>query len=260
MALTLFAMTAPARGPADDVGMDVLLARMDRLWAQRDAPEAMHDMITLGVIALAIDSESYEAMWRVARAYAWVAHTQPNRLFKKAMAVKSMEWAEHAKTLQPARVEGHYFYALSVGEYAMTVGIMKAVMDGVAGKIETSALEAYALDREFEYGGAMTVLGRYYYVLPWPKRDLDRSRRYLEDLKTRYPGRLLGRFYLAETYYALGEKEKARAELEFVLRNDPLSGTELDQPPPKAAAREALTRWFPGATPYPAEPEPNRKK
>ncbi|OFV90194.1 MAG: hypothetical protein A3J75_00555 [Acidobacteria bacterium RBG_16_68_9] len=219
LAAVLYAVVAPVRGAADDVGMDILIGRMDRLWAQRETAEALHDLVALGMIALAIDPQSYEATWRLAQAYFWVAHTQPDRLFKKAMAAKASERAQQAVEIQPERVEGRYLYAVAVGEYASTIGIMKAVTEGVAGKIETAALKAYELDRDFDSGAPMMLLGRYYYMLPWPKRDLDRSRRYLEELKSRHPKVLTGRCYLAETYYAQGEKDQARAELDFVAQN-----------------------------------------
>ena len=100
-------------------------------------------------LALAVDPHSYEVQWRMARAYFWVAYTQPSRVAKKALAAKALEWAERAVSEQPDRVEGHYFYAVALGEYASTIGVMQAVVDGVAGKVESAAQRAYAIDRDF---------------------------------------------------------------------------------------------------------------
>jgi hypothetical protein len=237
---------------ADEESVDALVARMDTVWKQRDQHGAMPDLVALAVLAKAIDPQSYDVEWRLARAYFWVAYTQSNRIVKKAMAGKAIETADHARQLRPTGVEGEYFYAVALGEYASTIGIMQAVMDGVAGKVETAAQRAYAADRDFENGAPATVLGRFYFMLPWPKRDLKLSRRYLEEVVERHPRALLARDYLADTYYDLGEHEKARAQLIFVLENDIAPGTELDRPQPKPLAREAIQRWFPESLADPA--------
>jgi len=200
------------------------------------------------ILALAIDPQNYEVEWRLARAYFWVAYTQKNRIVKKAMAGKAIESAERARSVRPDRVEGQYFYAVSWGEYANTIGIMQAVVDGVAGKVESAATRAYEIDRDYSNGAPATVLGRFYYMLPWPKRDLPLSRRYLEEVVERHPRALVARDYLADTYYELGEHDKAREQLLFVLDNEPAPGTEFDRPPAKPLAREALQRWFPEST------------
>jgi tetratricopeptide (TPR) repeat protein len=249
-AVTAFivALAAVRLGPeaarAADESIDVLVNRMDALWARRDAHGTCANIVALGTLALAVDPHSYPVEWRMARAYFWVAYTQPSRVSKKALAAKAIEWAERARIEQPDRVEGHYFYAVALGEYASTIGIMQAVVDGVAGKVETAAKRAYAIDRDFSHGAPGTVLGRFYFLLPWPKRDLDKSRAYLEEVVARHPRALLARDYLADTYYEVGERAKAREQLAIVLASDPEPGTELDRPQPKSLAREAMQRWF----------------
>lgn len=244
----IVALAAVRPGPvavrAVDESVDELVKRMDAMWDRRDTPGVCADIISLGTLALAVDPHSYEAEWRVARAYFWVAFTQPSRVSKKALAAKGIQWAERARVEQPDRVEGHYFYAVAVGEYASTIGIMQAVVDGVAGKVENAAKRAYTIDRDYWHGAPGTVLGRYYFLLPWPKRDLDKSREYLEEVVARHPRALIARDYLADTYYERGEREKAREQLEFVLASEPEPGTELDRPQPKPLAREAMQRWF----------------
>jgi hypothetical protein len=118
------------------------------------------------------------------------------------------------------------------------------VAEGVAGKIESSAQLAYAADPDFGYGAAGTLLGRYYFSLPWPLRDLTKSRRQLEDVTARHPESLINRYYLAETYRELDEDELARAQIEYVLSHDPPPDTRLEVPDPKELARSAMTEWF----------------
>jgi hypothetical protein len=244
LAVLVGVMVSAAAWGKEQENVEALLAKMDAVWERRNADGAIPDLVALGQLAATVDPDSYEVEWRMARGYFWVAYTQGNRVAKKAMAGKAMEAADKARRMRPDRVEGHYFYAISVGEYANTVGIMQALADGIAGKFETAATRAYEIDRDYYHGAPPTVLGRYYFMLPWPKRDLELSRRYLEEAVARHPNALIARDYLAETYYELDEHEKAREQLTFVLEHDAPPGTELDRPAPKPLAREAMQRWF----------------
>jgi hypothetical protein len=239
--IVLLASVASAR--AEDANLVELISRMDRLWSDRGRPGAIHDLVTLGMVAQAIDPQSFEVQWRTSRAVFWVARTQSNRFVKQAMAVRARDLAQHAITLVPERVEGHYFLAVALGEYATTSGIVRAVREGLAGRIEGAALKAYEIDRDFDRGAPMAVIGRFYFMLPWPKRDLERSRQFLEELRQRHPNALTGRYYLAETYRALGDDAAARRELEFVLEHERTPAAD-DPEAPSVLASSALREWF----------------
>jgi hypothetical protein len=247
------------RAPGDADGSSAAassVTRMDDLWARRDRPGALQELVAIGTADLATDPGNYELQWRVGRAYFWVAYTQPNRVAKRVMAEQAMVWAERARAVQPDRVEGHYVYAVACGAYASAIDLVQAAAAGVAGKLEAAALRAQAIDPDYEDGAPGTVLGRYYFQLPWPMRDLNRSRRYLEEVVARHPHKLTARDYLADTYYALGERGRARDQLLFVLNSDIPPGAELDVPPPKAVAADALRRWFGETPPERASPTP----
>src|SRR5262245_30598334 len=79
---------AVAEEPAavDDDGRAELLRRIDGIWTRRDEHGAVPDMVTLGTLVLDIDPQSYDAQWRIARAYFWIAYTQPNRLQSKVLS------------------------------------------------------------------------------------------------------------------------------------------------------------------------------
>jgi hypothetical protein len=232
---------AVAVAQAKQEAVSVSIARMDDLWRKRESSEAVRELMEAGTRALESDPRDFETLWRVARAHWWLANTQQNRSFKKALAVKAMELAESAMQVDGTRGEGHYIYAIAIGEYAMCIGISRAVMENVADKVERAMLKAYEIDRDIDDGAPITALGRYYYMLPWPMRDLEKSKRYLEEVKQRHPNVLVARLYLAETYYALGEKDRSRDELEFVVRSQP-NGYENAQA--KGTAAQRLAEWF----------------
>jgi predicted Zn-dependent protease len=81
-------------------------------------------------------------------------------------------------------------------------------------------------------------------MLPWPLRDLNQSRRYLEEARQRHPHALWGRVYLAQTYYALGQERAAKTELRAVLALDPLADKQPEDTPAKAAAMQQLVEWY----------------
>ena len=242
VAAMTFLILPPFAAGAERESVPRLIAQMDEHWQARRSGDAARQLIETGQRALAIDPDNFEVAWRIARGSWWLANSQENRSFKKALAVKAMEWAARAVEIDPRRVEGHYTHGISVGEYATCIGYGRAIVDNIVGKFETSMRKSYELDPDIDNGGPMTALGRFYYMLPWPKRDLDESRRLLEELRMRHPNALLGRVYLAETYYEIGERNRARSELEYVVRAEP-SPSWPELPKPKPIAEQLLSDW-----------------
>lgn len=85
---------------------------------------------------------------------------------------------------------------------------------GVVNRVHALCEKIYKEDAGFEDHGALTALGRINLLAPnipvfisWPDKKLSRS--YLEEALKYNPDSLLVKFFLADTMYALGEKEKA---------------------------------------------------
>jgi tetratricopeptide (TPR) repeat protein len=220
--------------------------RLDELWEARLEPTAIPQLVEVGERTGVEGADDFELAWRVARGFWWLAFAEERRSPKQDLAHQGMQWGERARSLNERRVEGHLLYALALGEYAEAIGIAAAVLKGLDGKFTEAASKAYEIDRDFEMGGPITAIGRYHYRLPWPKRDLDKSRRYLEEGRERHPRALLNRLYLAETYHALGDTVAARRELESVLGADPETVARAVPPPPPGLAAKYLREWFGG--------------
>lgn len=74
------------------------------------------------------------------------------------------------------------------------------------------------LDPSYEDGGPDRVLGRVFFKLPgFAGGDKKKSLEHLLKSKEYGPEDTLTRIYLAETYLALKEKDKAKEELEYVI-------------------------------------------
>jgi hypothetical protein len=221
---------------------------LDELWAIRNKDPSQRGALEYGRVLVGNEPDNFEAVWRMARITRWLALRQGDDDEKKRFATKAMQWAQRAITLNPHRVEGYFYQMMAVGEYGSTLSVARALYEGIGSKFEHAGLEAYRIDPHYEDGEVMTALGRYYFVLPWPKRDLAKSRRFLEEGATDHPQILMNFVYLAELEYEEGNPSKARTTLEHVLQPVPGGARGETQGEARALARAHLEKWFP-ATP-----------
>jgi hypothetical protein len=216
------------------------VAGLDELYERRGEPGKLDELIAAASRLVAAEPADYDAVWRLARAWSWRGYTGAGAARAPA-AEQAMALGRRAVELAPHRVEGHFAYAIAVGVYADAVGVGQALVRRLGFDFERAMRRAYELDRHFDGGSPMVALGRYYYELPWPLRDLEQSRRLLEEATQSHPGSLRGHLYLAETYHALDRDADARREIAAVL-----STPSTD--PGAAALRQAagadLRRWF----------------
>jgi tetratricopeptide (TPR) repeat protein len=220
---------------------DELLREFDSLWSRRKEPRVLDHITAIATTALREDPKSYGAAWRLAKVYCWRSQSVKDPEAIKKAALQGAHYGDIARELNPDGVEGQFLYAFAVGIYASNIGITEVIFKGFSSKFESAVKRAYDLDKNYEDGSPIVALGRYYFQLPWPLRDLDRSLAYLEEARQTHPNAMFGRVYLAETYYTLGRKDDARQELEYVVAADP-SNSEWDKP--MEIAREKLTEWF----------------
>ena len=176
--------------------------------------------------ALKDGADEYEVRWREAGAYFWAGEAldvdkDSDKL--KELGLKCRDAAEKAAALKPDRVEGNYYVAVCWGEYSHGISIPKALMQGVEGKFKKAAAKAEKIDPTFLDGAPLNAWGRFYYELPWPKRDLDKSATYLKRNVDATPCNLRTRLYYAETLLKRddkGDKDEAKAQLQYIADHD----------------------------------------
>ena len=122
---------------------------------------------------------------------------------------RGVKYAKQLMARWPNRAEGYFWASVNYGQYARGGGILVAITKGLAGKIEKMAIKSFRRDSSLYEGAAQRVLGRYYYRLPWPMRNLKKSALYLEHALKRFPKHTGNQFYLAETLWARGKKARA---------------------------------------------------
>ncbi len=206
-----------------------LIAQADELYNQMTDMSAAKEAMAKYQEALSLSEHKYEAFWKIARIMYYIgAHTESKKE-KKAIFSRGIYHSKKAIGLEPEKPDGHYWLGVNYGVYGEARGVLKSLflVDDVKGAMN----KVIELDRAYEEGGPDRVLGRVYFKLPGlAGGDKKKSLEHLLKSKEYGHNDALTRIYLADTYLALKEVDKAREELEFVLgmESDPrwISGVD----------------------------------
>lgn len=217
------------------------LAALDALYARRGEAEGEKALEAALDTALRAAPEAFELVWRKARLRHWQADGASTSEQKKALGQQVWELGERARKLRPERVEGHFYAAVGIGSYSQAVGILAALAEGLEGKFNERLEKALKLDPGFEWSGPWLTKGRYFYELPWPKRDLTRSADCMKKALALHPEGLRGWYFLAETLLADGKAKEAHEALlkvtEGSVAYDPAEGLRIQARARKLRAR-----------------------
>jgi hypothetical protein len=194
------AAPVPAVAPAPP-SLAKVLERVDELHKRRDDRAAFADEQSLLQGALARAPQDYGVLWRAARADFWVSD-DPGQGNDERSRVGKDGWdlAEQAIAANPNRVEGYYWAAVCMGNYALGLGVVKALAKGMEGKFRDRLGRAEQLDRRYEMGAVDTAWGRFFDKLPWPKRDREEAERRFHRALEVNSLNLRARVYLAQSY------------------------------------------------------------
>ena len=226
----------------------ILMREGDALWEQRGEVEKIKTALDSYKKVLEVDANNYEANWKIARAYFYLGGLLlENKEMKeqhKEMGTQGMRYGEKALEINPRGVEGHYYYALCLAQYSLGINIIKVLSKGLAHEFEKHIEEALKINKLYENAGPLRVMGRYWYLLPWPMRNIKKSIRYLEEAVTCAPTNILGHVYLAESHLKAGKKELAKEHLQKALEITPDLTHEVDAKRWKERAAVLLKEKF----------------
>lgn len=212
---------APAPGPtaAGDAADDAARwQRVDALFAERDREGAIEAMEAELQAALKEDPASFEALWRLSRLRYWVADNAPEKSTKKKLGKEGWALGDRAAKARPDRAEGHYYAAINIGSYGAGAGVWSAVTEGLEGAFRKRIEKAIAIDPWVDRGGPLVALGRFYFTMPWPKADLDRSRGLYDRVLERYPQNLRALHYRSQLEQRQGNRAAASQDVQRVQR------------------------------------------
>lgn len=211
---------APVPGFAQDV-----LSQADSLFDQGGL-DNLKQSAELYAKAFEENPTSYEAAWKASRSYREYANTAKEENVQawedicKEYGKIGMNYGEKAIELNPNAIEGYFWYGCSVGNYSDGVSILTALKEGLKNKTQESFEKSYELDKNYEKGGPIKALGRFWFVLPWPLSDKDLSLEYLREFQSLYPDDPEGQVFLAEVLIDKKKKDEAKALLEKAAASD----------------------------------------
>lgn len=205
--------------PCQDISL--YIQEGDQLWGKREDEKMVKSSINSYKHVLSMDPNNYEACWKIARAYFYLLDMLPEtnemKIRHKVLGNEGMRYGLLALTLDPGRIEGHYYYGLCVAEYTLGISRIRALRKGLASEFQNQMEESLKINRYYDSAGPLRALGRYWFRIPWPKRNLEKSIHYLNESVAFSPMNVRGHVYLAESYLKAGDKELAREHLNIAL-------------------------------------------
>ena len=187
----------------------------------------------------------YQAQCDAAQALAFVAENSADTKERRQAAKSGIVLARQARELKPDGVEGYYWYAINVGWLADADRLygLKAV-----GEMEPALQQAIELDKRFDFGGPLRVLGVLLLRTPGPPTSIGSTRkglRLLQQATELFPGYPENYLYLAEALSDVQRPDDARAALAKVLDAPPWPDRQLESSQWKADAQKLLKTLVP---------------
>jgi tetratricopeptide (TPR) repeat protein len=182
--------------------------------------------------ALAASPRDYAALWKasVAAVDAGEANQDPAR--RKELYKQGETYARTALEVNPRDAEGHFALARALGRTAQSLGSRDRVK--YAGEVRKHAMEALQLNPR--HAGALHVMGvwnaevmRLNGVSRFMAKNFlggqvfgsaswKNATSYMEQAVQVEPARLIHRIDLAEIYADVGDKAKAREQIDYILK------------------------------------------
>ena len=213
-------------------------ARFDEAWTRRDQPAALKEIGALIKAQIASDPDSFETNWRLAQVYVWEANGADGD-HQADLGQAGWEAGDKAILAKPDDVRGHYLASTGLGLYSEGIGILRALSKGVEGKFRDRIQAALRIDKDYLDGAPQVVWGRYFYKLPWPKRDIGESIKVLTAAVQGHPKNLRAKLYLADS---LLEAEKG-AEAKKLMQ-EVVAAPAGDDLPEEKRIKDQAKKWL----------------
>ena len=182
--------------------------------------------------AIAEDPKSYEALWKASRSAVDLGSYERNAKTREEYFKNAELYARRAVDANPGDAEGHFNLARALGKNALSQGPRARIK--YAGDVRTQALECLKINPK--HAGCLHVMGMWnaeVMRLSGLTRMLAKNflggkifgsaswaeaKRYMEESVANEPDRIVHHVDLAGVYRDMGDKAKARAEWQAVMK------------------------------------------
>ncbi|HZS60617.1 MAG TPA: hypothetical protein VFA43_15185 [Gemmatimonadaceae bacterium] len=225
------------------------IALGDSLYAARNASAALADYEA----AIAADSMNYEALWKAARSAVDLAEFDKDEAHRIGLYKEASAYARRAVAIHPDSATPHFHLARALGREALTYGPGTRVK--YAKEVRNEALAALAIDSTNP--GALHVMGAWNAEICrlsgfsrfmaknflgggiFSQASWKNATDYMEKSVKYDPSRIVHHLDLGKIYQDTGDKDKARAEYQFVI-SAPV--TDYNDPHYQDDARQRLAK------------------
>jgi tetratricopeptide (TPR) repeat protein len=204
--------------------------------------------------ALKLEPRSYEALWKASRSAVDLGSAERNEDKRQAEFKSGEKYARLAVEVNPSDAEGHFNLARALGKNALTQSPRSRIK--YAKDVRNQALECLKIDPK--HAGCLHVMGMWNAEVMrlngftkmvaknflggqiFASANWAEAKRYMEASVANDPNRIVHHLDLAGVYRDMGDKAKARAEYETVMK---LPNTDYNDRQYKAEADAALRAW-----------------
>lgn len=156
-----------------------------------------------------------------------------------------VNFGKEAISLNPKAIYGNFWYASNVGMLGLCRGMMASLasVDPMKKSYEIVLKE----NEGFFFGGPHRALGRLYHMAPgWPISIGNKTKAlsHLERAVELGPEFFNNRLYLAELYIDIGQKSKAKEQLEWMASHELKAEHKIEDSVYKEKGMEILKRYF----------------
>jgi tetratricopeptide (TPR) repeat protein len=189
-----------------------------------------------------VSHESPRAYGLLAQIQYWKGEIAPKD-GKIAIYEKGIEFGKQGIALNKENIESTFWLGVCYGLLGDEQGIMSSFF--LLDPIESCFSQALKLDESYFYGAPLRSMGFFYHRIPsWPvsKGDNKKALAYLEKALTYGPDFYLNHLYIAFVYKSLGNKEKFKYHLEWIIDAEPTRKFAKENNRYKEEAKKLLQR------------------
>lgn len=197
--------------------LQLVISEAERLYQSRHSRESSARAVRLLRSAQQRFPESHAVSLRLCRALYWEAYTEERREVQRQLGEECLALADAAVARAPKDAHGHFARAMCMGALVQSVSPVTVLRRRLDIQVRDALLLTIALDPGFEKGIAHQALGRFFFEIPWPLRNVDESiRMYRRSLELN-PHDIRTRVWLAEAL-ATKSRKAHREEIGQLLQ------------------------------------------